>query len=94
MPSVVPNHLHNLRVGLVGFGFAGQTFHAPVLTAVPGLTLAAVASSQPDKVRAAWPEAHVFPHVAALLDHGNVDLVVVATPNSEHHPVAHRALSA
>ena len=34
-----------LRAGLVGYGFAGQTFHAPVLSAVPGLELAAVASS-------------------------------------------------
>ncbi|MFT4265897.1 MAG: hypothetical protein QM586_01545 [Xenophilus sp.] len=36
-----------IGVGLVGYGFAGQTFHAPVL--------AAVASSQPDKMRRDWP---------------------------------------
>ena len=36
-----------LRVGLVGFGFAGQTFHAPVISAVPGLVLAAVALGKP-----------------------------------------------
>ena len=82
-----------LRVGLVGYGFAGQTFHAPVLSAVPGLQLAAVASSQPDKVLADWPEAAVFPDVHALLAaQPAVDLVVVATPNEAHFPVARAAL--
>jgi len=31
-----------IDVGLVGFGFAGRTFHAPVIAAVEGLRLAAI----------------------------------------------------
>ncbi|MDH6594763.1 putative dehydrogenase [Variovorax sp. TBS-050B] len=83
-----------LRAGLVGYGFAGQTFHAPVLSAVPGLELAAVASSQPHKVRADWPHAAVVPDAAALVARADIDLVVVATPNAQHHPVAKAALEA
>ncbi|WP_077002222.1 oxidoreductase [Variovorax sp. KK3] len=83
-----------LRAGLVGFGFAGQTFHAPVLSAVPGLQLGAVASSQPHKVHAEWPGVDVVPDVAALLGRADIDLVVVATPNAQHHPVARDALAA
>ena len=83
-----------LRAGLVGYGFAGQTFHAPVLSAVPGLELAAVASSQPHKVHADWPEVAVVPDVAALVARADIDLVVVATPNAQHHPVAKAALEA
>src|SRR5688500_10529462 len=59
-------HSSPLRAGLVGFGFAGQTFHAPVLSAVPGLQLAAVASSRPHKVHEEWPEVDVVPDTAAL----------------------------
>ena len=81
-----------LRVGLVGYGFAGQTFHAPVLSAVPGLALAAVASSRPDKVQADWPGVAVVPDVAALVARPDIDVVVVATPNAQHHPVARAAL--
>lgn len=33
-----------LRVGLIGYGYAGKTFHAPLIAGVPGLVLAAVAS--------------------------------------------------
>lgn len=83
-----------LRAGLVGYGFAGQTFHAPVLSAVPGLELAAVASSQPDKVHADWPGVAVVPDVAALAARADIDLVVVATPNAQHFPVAEAALEA
>lgn len=83
-----------VRVGLVGFGFAGQTFHAPVIAAVPGMVLAAVASSQPHKVHAAWPGVAVVPDVAALAARPDIDLVVVATPNAQHHPVARQALLA
>ncbi|MCR8960327.1 oxidoreductase [Variovorax sp. S2] len=83
-----------LRAGLVGYGFAGQTFHAPVLSAVPGFELAAVASSQPQKVNADWPNAAVVPDVAALVARPDIDLVVVATPNALHYPVAKVALEA
>jgi len=83
-----------LRAGLVGYGFAGQTFHAPVLSSVPGMVLAGVASSNPDKVRADWPGAAVVPDVDALVARGDIDLVVVATPNAQHHPVARAALEA
>ncbi len=83
-----------LRVGLVGYGFAGQTFHAPVLSAVAGLELAAVASSQPHKVHADWPGVAVVPDVSALVSRPDIDLVVVATPNAQHHPVAKAALEA
>lgn len=83
-----------LRAGLVGYGFAGQTFHAPVLSAVPGLELAAVASSQPHKVHADWPGVAVVPDVTALVARSDIDLIVVATPNAQHHPVAKAALEA
>lgn len=83
-----------LRAGLVGFGFAGQTFHAPVLSAVAGLQLGAVASSQPHKVHADWPGVDVVPDVAALLGRTDIDLVVIAAPNAQHHPLAREALAA
>ena len=83
-----------LRAGLVGYGFAGQTFHAPVLSAVPGLQLGAIMSSQADKANADWPDATVVPDLAALLALQDIDLVVVAAPNDAHFPVAKAALEA
>jgi predicted dehydrogenase len=82
-----------LRVGLVGYGFAGKTFHAPLIAATPGLALAAIASSDPAKVHADWPAVQLFSTPEALCA-AELDLVVVATPNTSHHPIALAALLA
>lgn len=83
-----------LNVGLVGFGYASATFHAPLIAAVPGLRLVAVASSRPREVLAAWPDVLVDPTPEALLANPDVDLVVIATPNHTHADLAARALLA
>ena len=45
-----------LSVGIVGYGVATKVFHAPLLAGVPGLRLAAIASSDPAKVAADGPK--------------------------------------
>ncbi len=83
-----------VRVGLVGYGFAGRTFHAPLIGAVPGLRLCAVASRHPEKVAADVPGAWVSADPLAVATSGAVDLVVVATPNDTHAPLARAAIEA
>lgn len=86
--------MSDIRVGLVGYGYAGRTFHAPLVAGVPGLSLTAVASSDPAKVRADWPDAAVEAGADALFARPDVDLVVIATPNDSHYPLARQALLA
>jgi predicted dehydrogenase len=84
-----------LRVGLIGYGYAGRTFHAPLICTTPGLVLAAVASSDADKVRAGLGDGpRVFSSARALIEDGGVDLVVIASPNATHFELASLALSA
>lgn len=84
-----------LRVGLIGFGYAGKTFHAPLIRATPGLELAAVASSDAGKVRAALgSDAVVFSRAADLVAQAEIDLVVIASPNATHAELATAALEA
>jgi len=84
-----------LRVGLIGFGYAGKTFHAPLIRATPGLELAAVASSDAGKVRAALgADAVVFSRADELIAQADIDLVVVASPNATHVELATAALEA
>ena len=83
-----------LKVGLLGYGYAGATFHAPLIGAVEGLELVGVASRSADKVLAAFPGATVHADPAALLGDAELDLVVVATPNDTHFPLAQAALRA
>lgn len=84
----------SLKVGLIGYGFAGKTFHAPVVAGVPGMAVAAVASSGAAKVQADWPGMAVDATPEALLARPEIDLVVIATPNDSHHPLAKAALLA
>ena len=82
-----------LRVALIGYGNAGRIFHAPLIVGVPGLQLACIGSSKPDAVQADWPQVRVLPTSAVLAD-PDIDVVVIATSNESHHPLAKAALLA
>ncbi|MDX5376545.1 MAG: oxidoreductase [Halomonas sp.] len=81
-------------VGLIGFGTAGRIFHAPLIQATPGLELLAVVSSSPERVHDVLPEVDVLPKPAALFARPDIDLVVIASPNETHYPLAKAALAA
>ena len=82
-----------LNVALLGYGYAGRTFHAPLIASVPGLRLAAVGSGNPAKVRADLPAVDVGT-VEEVLARPRVEVVVIATPNDTHVGFARRALEA
>ncbi len=90
--------LSTLRVALVGYGLAGEVFHAPLIAATPGMRLAAVVTSRPERgarARERYGGLRVFPAASALWDHaGAFDLAVVASPNVTHVPLALEALAA
>lgn len=82
------------RVALIGYGYAARTFHAPLIQAVPALSLALIASSRPEQVGADLPGIAIEGDpMQAVVDPG-VDLVVIATPNDTHFPLAQAALRA
>lgn len=83
-----------IRVGLIGYGYASKTFHAPLISGTPGMTLAAVASSDENKVHADWPAMPVVSGPERILNDPNIDLVVIPTPNDTHFPLAKAALEA
>ena len=83
-----------IRVGLIGFGLAGRAFHAPLIDAVDGLQLAAIATSRADEVARTFPDCQVFDGSDQLIADDAIDLVVIATPNQSHAPLARAALEA
>ena len=84
----------SISVGIVGYGFATQTFHAPLIHSVPGLHISAVASSDAARVHADWPDMPVESSPEALFARPDIDLVVIPTPNATHYPLARAALAA
>lgn len=83
-----------LNVALVGYGNAGKTFHAPLITACPDLRLHSVVTSRPDALRAEYPHARVAPELQTVLADPVIDLVVLATPDALHAVQAEAALKA
>jgi predicted dehydrogenase len=81
-------------VALIGFGYAGRVFHAPLISATPGLTLAVIGSRQESSAGSAYPGVDVVSDPLVAVRHRAVDLIVIATPNDTHAPLAEAALRA
>lgn len=83
-----------INVGLVGYGAASQTFHAPLIQATEGLDLVAVSSSDAAKVQASLPHVDVESQALALCQRSDIGLIVIPTPNDTHFSLAKTALLA
>ncbi|HIE5387818.1 TPA: oxidoreductase [Enterobacter cancerogenus] len=88
------NKEKTINVALIGYGFVGKTFHAPLIQSVDGLTLAVVSSRDEEKVKRDVPNAIVVATPEEAIQHPDVDLVVIASPNATHAPLATLALNA
>jgi predicted dehydrogenase len=83
-----------IRVGLVGFGMAGRVFHAPIISSVEGLELAAIVERNSDNASQRYPGITTYRTLDELLADSSIKLVVVATPNATHYDFALQALEA
>jgi len=80
-----------IRVGLIGFGMAGRVFHAPLITSVEGLELAAVLERNAAQ---RYPGISTYRSLEEMLADTTLGLFVVATPNGTHFEVAKQILEA
>jgi predicted dehydrogenase len=86
-------------VGLVGYGLAGSVFHAPLIATTEGLALDTVVTSAPERQAQARAEFGDGLRFAATPDEllaraDELDLIVIASPNKTHVPIATAALKA
>jgi predicted dehydrogenase len=84
----------SLNVALVGYGFVGRIFHAPLIASIDGLVLHTVVSSQAQAVHEDFPDVSVQADLTSALQDSAIDVVVIATPNALHAPQAHAAFDA
>jgi len=85
----------DIRVGLLAYGAIGDE-HNGAINATAGMTLAAVCDTKPERLEAALkisPDAKTFADAHAMLDSGEIDLVVVSTPPNSHYSWAKEALN-
>ena len=83
-----------IGAGIVGFGLGGRVFHAPFLSAVPGLKLVSIMTRQVEEASQGYPQARISRSLEELLADPSIELIVISTPNETHFELASRALHA
>jgi predicted dehydrogenase len=83
-----------VRVGLIGFGMAGQAFHAPVINGVPGMELACILERHGSNAKEKYPDVRVARTLDEFLADKEIQLCVIATPNDSHYEYARACLLA
>ena len=87
----------NFNVAIVGYGLAGKVFHGPLIKWTEGLNVSSIvcrAAEKQEQARKDFPDAKIVSDFAAVLNPAQTDLVVIATPNTEHTPQALAAMKA
>jgi predicted dehydrogenase len=78
---------HELRLGVVGFGKVVRGYYLPALRALAGARIVAVADPLPESRRAATQrlrDCAVYSGHREMLEHAEIDGVLVASPPSTH----------
>ncbi|WP_046371260.1 oxidoreductase [Flavihumibacter petaseus] len=87
----------SVKTGLIGFGMAGRVFHAPFVNSHNGLELIRISTSNPEAAALAtslYPKTVIVPDAQAIINDPDIELVIVATPNTSHVPLAKAAMEA
>jgi predicted dehydrogenase len=82
------------KIGLVGYGFGGRYFHAPLISSAPGVEFAGVVTRSPARqaeVAAEHPGTPTFDTLAELAASG-IHGVAISTPADTHIPLVHEAI--
>jgi predicted dehydrogenase len=83
-----------ISTAVIGYGLGGRVFHAPFVSAVPGLRLATIMQRKGDEAARAYPGVKISRSLEEVLTDPAISLVVVSTPNETHFALAKQALTA
>ena len=86
-----------VKIGVIGVGNMGSSHIKNYLKgAMPEFIITAVADIKPDRLdwaKEQLPEVNTYSTASALMDSGDVDAVLVATPHYDHPPLVIEALN-
>ncbi len=88
---------NKIRAGIIGIGNWGRYGHVPVLQFLPDFEIVAVASRRresAEKLAQDIGASHAFTDANALINHPEVDLVIVLPPAPQHAEYVRAAIAA
>ncbi len=86
-----------VNVAVVGYGFAGKSFHSYLVGLEERMTLHTISTRNPERqarARQDYPGVNVVGSLDAVLADDDIDLVVLATPHNTHRDLAVAAMDA
>jgi len=86
--------MREIPVGLIGYGFGGSVFHAPLIRRTPGLRLAAIVTSREEQVHRIMPDVRVLASVEQLLADNSIPVVAISSPSGAHFAMGCDAIAA
>ncbi|HSP48225.1 MAG TPA: Gfo/Idh/MocA family oxidoreductase, partial [Clostridiaceae bacterium] len=81
-----------INIGFIGFGKSGSVYHAPIVKTIEGLQVKRVITSRTELAHTHFKDALVTGDMEDVLNDGEIDLVIVCTPDSTHYEIAKKAL--
>lgn len=86
--------MKTINVGLVSYGMSGEIFHAPLLHVHKGFNIIKILERTRNKSHDRYPYANIVRSYKEITDDKNIDLIVVNTPDKEHHEMGLQAIRA
>jgi predicted dehydrogenase len=89
--------MNKTKIGVIGLGGVAQLVHLPNLTKIPNVDVTAVAETNKNRLRTIADKFGIkqtYNNHKDLLDKGDVDAVIIATPTSTHKEIAIDCLNA
>ncbi len=83
-----------INTALVGFGMTAKVMHAPFLATNEKYNVTTVVERHKDDSRSLFPNTTIVRSFEELLQHDDVELVIITTPNESHFTYAQQALQA
>lgn len=87
--------MNSIITGLIGFGTGGRIFHAPIISSMQNFRLQKISTSSATAattIRLHYPDTKIVQYADEVLEDQELELVIIATPNASHFPLAKKAL--
>ncbi len=86
-----------IKIGIIGFGVGGNTFHAPVIHTTEGFEISKIRARKESEIKLArqrYPQTLITGNADDIINDASIELVVIATPNNSHYSLTKQALLA
>ena len=89
--------VNSVRVGVVGTSWWADSFHLPMLKSHPQAEIAAICGrnrERAEEMAKKYDIPGVFTDYREMIEKGNLDALVISTPDDSHYPITMYALDA